>query len=242
MATMRALNRRRATVPHEFHCNGGNAEMRKAQEQKVIVCDSMYMGKHACAYVFLAFSASDQSSAQHITTFMHKHTYTHRPLSAGSASFWTRPWMMSCSHTNTHVHAHTQALERRQRIILDKALDDELLPEQRWPHKSARGRVRPAPPPSFTEKPDFKVGGLCESVLKELLQVTGNESNAALTPNLAHTHTLPHTRTLRNTVTHTLKHTHKLPLQVTDTKSNMLRIKATKQAREAGQYDFKDQR
>jgi hypothetical protein len=37
------------------------------------------------------------------------------------------------------------------------ALDDELLPEQRWPHKSARGRVRPAPPPAFTEKPGFKV-------------------------------------------------------------------------------------
>lgn len=49
-----------------------------------------------------------------------------------------------------------KALERRQRIILDMALDDELLPEQRWPHKSARGRVRPAPVPAY-DKPDFKV-------------------------------------------------------------------------------------
>lgn len=56
----------------------------------------------------------------------------------------------------TERPSRTQALERRQRIILDMALDDELLPEQRWPHKSARGRVRPTPPPPF-EKPDFKV-------------------------------------------------------------------------------------
>lgn len=35
MATLRALNRRRATVPYEFHVNGGTAEQRKAQEQKV---------------------------------------------------------------------------------------------------------------------------------------------------------------------------------------------------------------
>lgn len=35
MATLRALNRRRATVPREFHVNGRDAELRKAQEQKV---------------------------------------------------------------------------------------------------------------------------------------------------------------------------------------------------------------
>lgn len=35
---MRALNRRRATVPYEFHVNGGTAEQRKEQEKKVCVC------------------------------------------------------------------------------------------------------------------------------------------------------------------------------------------------------------
>ena len=35
MATLRALNRRRATVPYEFHCNGGDADQQKAQEKKV---------------------------------------------------------------------------------------------------------------------------------------------------------------------------------------------------------------
>ncbi|KAF5828311.1 hypothetical protein DUNSADRAFT_17795, partial [Dunaliella salina] len=34
MATLRALNRRRATVPYEFHVNGGDAEQRRAREQK----------------------------------------------------------------------------------------------------------------------------------------------------------------------------------------------------------------
>ncbi len=38
-----------------------------------------------------------------------------------------------------------QALERRQRIILDMHLDAELLPEMRWPNRMPRGRVRPSP-------------------------------------------------------------------------------------------------
>ena len=39
----------------------------------------------------------------------------------------------------------SQALERRQRIILDMQLDAELLPEERWPNRMPRGRVRPSP-------------------------------------------------------------------------------------------------
>lgn len=50
-----------------------------------------------------------------------------------------------------------QALERRQRILLDMALDAELLPEQRWPYRMPRARVRPAPPPVF-DVPHLKVG------------------------------------------------------------------------------------
>lgn len=36
-----------------------------------------------------------------------------------------------------------KARERRQRIVLDMALDSELLPEMRWPFMSPRGKVRP---------------------------------------------------------------------------------------------------
>lgn len=50
MATLRALNRRRATVPYEFHCNGGDAEQRKAQDLKV--------GEGACLYVLYVLGAA----------------------------------------------------------------------------------------------------------------------------------------------------------------------------------------
>lgn len=44
-----------------------------------------------------------------------------------------------------------QALERRQRIILDMQLDAELLPEERWPYRMPRGRVRPSVMPAHLE-------------------------------------------------------------------------------------------
>jgi hypothetical protein len=54
-----------------------------------------------------------------------------------------------------------QARERRQRVLLDIALDAELLPERRWPHLMPRGRVRPTPPPVTSSDRRFKV---CERV------------------------------------------------------------------------------
>lgn len=47
--------------------------------------------------------------------------------------------------------------ERRRRIILDMKMDEELLPEGRWPYKSPRAKVRPTPPPAFDVDPDIKV-------------------------------------------------------------------------------------
>ena len=55
------------------------------------------------------------------------------------------------------AHAHSA---RRQRIVLDMQLDEELLPEMRWPNRMPRGRVRPQPPPPVIDAaPDFRVGG-----------------------------------------------------------------------------------
>lgn len=41
-----------------------------------------------------------------------------------------------------------RAEEKRQRIVIDKLLDDEELPEMRWPFLEARAKVQPTPPPA----------------------------------------------------------------------------------------------
>ncbi|KAJ9533388.1 hypothetical protein QJQ45_026386 [Haematococcus lacustris] len=58
-----------------------------------------------------------------------------------------------------------EALQRRQRILLEMQADEELLPESRWPFKSLRGRVQPQPPPVFTQ-PDHKVSDTRANMLR----------------------------------------------------------------------------
>eukprot|EP00798_Chlamydomonas_sp_ICE-L_P014787 gene14787-20837_t len=60
-----------------------------------------------------------------------------------------------------------QSLERRQRIILDKQLDSELLPEMQWPYTTPRGRVRPVPPPATVDNlPDYKIAETRANMLR----------------------------------------------------------------------------
>eukprot|EP00967_Tisochrysis_lutea_P029459 scaffold34463_cov20-Tisochrysis_lutea.AAC.1 len=214
MATLRALNRRRATVPYEFHVNGGDAEQRKAQEQKVRTAEvhaihalsevrrlqrpSTALGSEIAQSAPRAFKllSALHSTCRALLCLQRKlmrdgpckmaHKYV--VLAAGDILAWllsyqiagplppqgTFKTMPGASFFSLVPFSYIQclalvpvdsvrrclpllALERRQRIILDMALDEELLPEQRWPHKSARGRVRPTPPPAFTDKADLKV-------------------------------------------------------------------------------------
>ena len=65
-------------------------------------------------------------------------------------------------------HLPSQALERRQRIILDMQLDAELLPEERWPHRMPRGRVRPSPAAlALGEAPDVHATETRASILRK---------------------------------------------------------------------------